>query len=598
MKYQTTLIALALTGLICLRSEAQAEVRATWLARDSLISKETLAQAMNRAASNNFNVIFVNAWSRGYPLWRSQVFSNETGVLIDPTYSSRDIMAEAVAEGHRHGLQVFAWFEYGFVGGWTNHLPGTSGKGKIFDARPDWVAQQQDGTQIDGSSFYWMAHTRPDVQEFLIKLACEVVTQYDLDGIELDRIRYPSLAYGYDDYTKSLYAAENGGQQPPTNTSSSQWIRWRADKLNAFHAAAYDAIKALNPRFIVANAPSAYSSSAYSAYNSFCQDWVWWVNSNKVDNIELQSYVSTATSFSNILNYVKTQVTDVSKISPSFALRPNNTWIAYPEILKFVDVARAGGFGGQAAWYYTDLNTSNYFPNLGTNRYDVPATPPYLPADWRDHREVVLISDPADAVRTGSWLQSANAGFAGPSFYANSGELATVDYYCDVPTNGIYEVYAFQVISGTRATNALHLTFDVAGNIQTNHINQTLTANGRWFKLGDVLLAAGRQRVAQISNQGILAGRQVSADALMISLNRRLSRIPELTVDGAGGFTNGHFRLRLGGNVGQRLRVESSTNLTSWVSLGVVTLTNSMATYLDPSGATSGRRFYRAALAP
>jgi uncharacterized lipoprotein YddW (UPF0748 family) len=598
MKYQSTLTVLAFIGLILLPPEAQAEVRATWLARDSLTSKETLAQAMNRAASNNFNVVFVNAWSRGYPLWRSQVFANETGVLIDPTYSNRDIMAEAVAEGHRNGLQVFAWFEYGFVGGWTGYLPGSSGKGKIFDVHPDWVAQQQDGTQIDSSNFYWMAHTRPDVQDFLIKLACEVVANYDLDGIELDRIRYPSLAYGYDDYTKSLYAAEHGGQLPPAHTGNSQWIRWRADKLNVFHAAAYDAIKALNPRFIVANAPSAYSSSAYSAYNSFCQDWVWWVNSNKVDSIELQSYVSTATSFSNILNYVKTQVNEVAKINPSFALRPNGNWIAYPEILKFVDVARAGGFGGQAVWYYSDLNTSNYFPNLGTNRYAVPTAPAHLPADWRAYREVVLISNPVDAVRTGSWIQSANVGFSGPSIYANSGDLATVDYYCDVPTNGIYEVYAFQVVSGTRATNALHLTFDGAGNIRTNHINQTLSANGRWFKLGDVLLAPGRQRVAQISNQGIIAGRQVSADALMISLHRRLSRTPELTHDGAASFTNGQFRLRLGGNVGQRLRVEGSTNLTSWDSLGVVTLTNAVATYLDPASTTSGPRFYRAALAP
>jgi hypothetical protein len=308
--------------------------------------------------------------------------------------------------------------------------------------------------------------------------------------------------------------------------------------------------------------------------------------------------VSTATSFSNILNYVKTQVNDVSKISPSFALRPNNTWIAYPEILKFVDVARAGGFGGQAAWYYADLNTSNYFPNLGTNRYAVPAAPSLLPADWRANREVVVISNSVDAVRTGSWIQSANTGYSGPSYYATSGDLATVDYYCDVLTNGIYEVYAFQVVSGTRATNALHLIFDVAGNIGTNYINQSLTANGRWIKLGDVLLASGRQRVAQISNQGILTGRQVSADALMISLNRRLSRTPELAVDGASGFTNGQFRLRLGGNVGQRLRVESSTNLTSWVSLGVVTLTNSAATYLDSASAASGQRFYRAALAP
>jgi hypothetical protein len=353
----------------------------------------------------------------------------------------------------------------------------------------------------------------------------------------------------------------------------------------------------LNPRFLVANAPSAYSSSAYSAYNNFCQDWVWWVNSNKVGTIELQSYLSTAASFSNILNFVKTQVTDISRINPSFALRPNSTWIAYPETLKFVDVARSGGFGGQAVWYYADLNTSNYFPNLLANRYSAPAVPAHLPADWRAHQVVVPITNTLDAVRAGPWLPSANAGLSGPSLYANSGELATVDYYCDVPTNGIYEVYAYQVISATRATNAWHQTSDAAGNFSTNRINQTLTANSRWFKLGNVRLAPGRQRVAQISNQGIAAGRQVSADAVMISLHRRLSRTPELAHDGAASFTNGQFRLRLSGNVGQRFRMESSTHLTGWTSLATVTLTNATAFFLDPVNGDS-QRFYRAALAP
>jgi uncharacterized lipoprotein YddW (UPF0748 family) len=598
MKCLTTLIAVLLAGCFCALPQAAAEVRATWLARDSLTSKETLATALGRAASNNFNVVYVNAWSRGYPLWRSQVFSNETGLLIDPSFTSRDILAEAVAEGHRHGLQVMAWFEYGFVGGWTGYFPGAGGKGKIYDAHPDWVAQQPDGTEIDGSSFYWMAHARPDVQAFLINLAREVVANYDLDGIELDRIRYPSLAYGYDNYTKALYAAGNGGQMPPSNTGNSQWIRWRADRLNEFHAAAYDAIKALQSQFIVANAPSAYSASAYSAYNSFCQDWVWWLQNNKVDSIELQSYVSTATSLSNILNYVKSQVGDVSKISPSFALRPNNVWIAYPEILKFVDVARAGGFGGQAAWYYADLNTSNYFPNLFTNRYAAPATPAYLPADWRAHRAVVLVSNLTDAVRSGTWVESANAGLSGPSVYANSGAAATLDYYFDVPTNGVYEVYAFQVISGTRATNAAHLVFDALGNSTTNRVNQTSAANGRWYKLGDYLLAPGRQRVAQISNDNLAAGRQVSADALMISLHRRLSRIPGLTTEGAASFTNGQFRLHLSGNVGQRLRMERSTNLLHWENLGHLTLTNTGGIFHDAAPLPVPQRFYRAALAP
>lgn len=572
------------------------EVRSTWLARDSLTTKDTIATAMNLAASNNFNVVYVNAWSRGYPLWRSQTFSNETGISIDPTFSTRDVMSEAIAEGHRVGLHVVAWMEYGFVGGYTNWFPGTSGKGKIFDAHPDWVAQQQDGTELDGSGFYWMVHTRPDVQQFLINMTKELVSNYDLDGVELDRIRLSSLAYGYDPFSRSLYAAENGGQPPPNNTSNAGWMRWRADKLNQFHAAAYDALKVLYPRFIVANAPSAYGSSTYAAYNSFCQDWVWWLTNGKVDSIELQCYVSTPTSFSNNLRYASGQISNhISKVSPGFALRPNSVWITTLEILKYVDVARSGGFGGQSVWYHADLTISNYFPNLYTNRYATKAAPSYLPADWRDYRHVTAISNTADAVRAGTWNSSANAGYSGNSIYAATGALTTIDYYCNVPTNGIYEIYVFTVVSGNRATNAPYVCFDACGNVVTNSVNQTLAANTRWTKLADVLLAPGRQRVAQLSNLGVVGSQLVSADAVMISLNRRLSERPSLAH--IGGITNGQLALRLGGNVNQRLRIESSTDMVNWGSLTNVTMPGALG---DINVATTNAplRFYRAALAP
>jgi uncharacterized lipoprotein YddW (UPF0748 family) len=572
------------------------EVRSTWLARDSLTSKDAIATAMNLAAANNFNVVYVNAWSRGYPLWRSQTFSNETGIAIDPTFSTRDVMAEAIAEGHQVGLHVVAWMEYGFVGGYTGWLPGTSGKGKIFDAHPDWVAQQQDGTELDSSSFYWMAHTRPDVQQFLINLTKELVSNYDLDGVELDRIRLSSLAYGYDPYSRSLYAAEHGGQQPPTSTNNAAWMRWRADKLNLFHAAVYDAVKALYPRFIVANAPSAYGSSTYASYNSFCQDWVWWLVNGKVDALEMQCYVSTPTSFSNNLRYVSILASNhISKISPAFGLRPNSVWIPHTELPKYVDVARNDGFSGQAVWYHNDLTISNHYPNLYTNRYAAPAAPGYLPADWRNHRHITAVSNTADAVRSGTWTTSANAGYSGTSVYASSGALAAIDYYCNVPTNGIYEVYAFNVVSGNRATNAPYACFDAYGNIVTNYLNQTLTANTRWVKLGDVLLAPGRRRVAQLSNQGVASPQLVSADALMISLNRRLSERPALAH--LGGITNGLLALQIGGNVNQRIRIEVSTNMVNWDSLTNVTMPGALGNFTITT-TNSPLRFYRAALAP
>ncbi len=585
-----------LIALLFVVTSRAGEVRSTWLAHDSLGTKDMLAAAISLAASNNFNVVYINAWSRGYPLWRSQTFSNETGVVGYPAYAPRDIIAEAVAEGHRVGIHVVAWMEYGFVGGWTGYLSGTSGKGKIFDTHPDWPAQQQDGTELDGSNFYWMAHTRPDVQQFLINMTKELVSNYDLDGVELDRIRLSSLAYGYDPYSRSLYAAENGGNQPPSNTSNAGWMRWRADKLNLFHAAAYDAVKALYPRFIVVNAPSAYSASAYSSYNATCQDWVWWLTNGKVDALELQCYVSTSTSFSNNLHYVSTQVSNhVSKISPAFALRPNNVWIAHTNLVKYIDVARSGGFGGQAVWYHNDLTLSNHYPNLYTNRYAAKASPSYLPADWRDHRHLTVISNTADAVRSGTWTTSANLGYTGNSIFAAPGPLATIDYYLNVPTNGIYEVYAFTVVSGNRATNAPFACFDAYGNVTTNYVNQTLASNTRWIKLGDVLLAPGRQRVVQLSNLGVPALQNTSADAVMISLNRRLSEKPTLTH--LGGITNGQLTLRLGGNINQRLRIEHSTNLVNWSSLTNVTMPGALGN-ITVTTTNAPLRFYRAALAP
>ena len=590
------LIFCCLAALFLLPEGNAGEIRSTWLARDSLTSKDTIATAMNLAASNNFNVVYVNAWSRGYPLWRSQTFSNETGIAIDPTFSTRDVMAEAIAEGHRVGLQVVAWMEYGFVGGYTNWYPGTSGKGKIFDSHPDWVAQQQNGTELDGSGFYWMSHTRPDVQQFLINMTKELVSNYDLDGVELDRIRLSNLAYGYDPYSRALYAAENSGQQPPTSTNNAAWMRWRADKLNLFHAAAYDAVKALYPRFIVANAPSAYGSSTYTAYNNTCQDWVWWLVNGKVDSLEMQCYVSTPTSFSNNMRYVSILASNhVSKISPAFGLRPNNTWIAHTNLVKYIDVARNGGFAGQSVWYHNDLTISNHYPNLYTNRYIVPDAPGYLPADWRAHRGVTAISNIADAVRGGTWTSSVNLGYSGNSIFANPGALATIDYYCNIPTNGIYEIYAFTVVSGNRATNAPYVLFDAYGNTKTNFINQTSTANTRWIKLSDVLLAPGRHRVAQLSNLGVPTGQNTSADALMISLNRRLSEKPTLSHFGV--VTNGQFPLRLGGNVGQRLRIESSPDLVNWTAVTNITMPGALGN-VAVTTTNASFRFYRAALAP
>ena len=43
------------------------EVRGAWMATDSMSSKTAIAQTMDTLASNNFNIVYVDAWTAGYP---------------------------------------------------------------------------------------------------------------------------------------------------------------------------------------------------------------------------------------------------------------------------------------------------------------------------------------------------------------------------------------------------------------------------------------------------------------------------------------------------------------------------------------------------
>ena len=496
------------------------EFRATWLARNTLTSKESLAQAMDSLANNNFNVVYVNAWSRGYPLWQSEKFYQETGIKVDPDYANRDILAEAIAEGHRLGLHVEAWFEYGFVGGWTgNQPPGI--KGPIFQVHPNWVARKFNGTEIDGSNFYWMSHTHKDVQDFLIGLATEVTRKYDLDGIELDRIRYSSLEYGYDYYTDSLYRSENNGIPPPTNYQDPNWLRWRADKLNDFAKRIRDSIKTVNPKMNVSNAPSLYSSNSYTAYQSYAQDWVAWVNNNFVDNVQVQSYVTTASFFGSILDYIPTLINNKNKVFPSFAVKPGSATLTNAEVIQFISTSRSKGYKGNSIWYYGDLPP--YFPTLKSMAFTSKNYPPFSTHDWREYYKIVLISDTSNAVRSGNWINSTLTGYSGASVYANPDSYASVEYFVDVPVTGTYEVYAFTVVGSNRTDSAKYIVYDSSGTSSLSFIDQSSSNNKRWFKLGDYSLKQGKRLVGKVTNDGLKAGKVVSADAILISLNRKLS---------------------------------------------------------------------------
>jgi uncharacterized lipoprotein YddW (UPF0748 family) len=69
-----------------------------WVDRSTLATRESIERMMESLAAANMNAVYVNVWSRGYPLWQSDVFEAETGIRIDPAYGDRDPLQECAQE--------------------------------------------------------------------------------------------------------------------------------------------------------------------------------------------------------------------------------------------------------------------------------------------------------------------------------------------------------------------------------------------------------------------------------------------------------------------------------------------------------------------
>ncbi len=342
-------------------------------------TKYEIALDMENIANNNFNAVYVLVWARGYPLFRSEVFYRETGLYTDPQLGERDLLQELIAEAHRVGLEVYAWFEYGFIGGWGGYLPGNSGKGVIFDFHPKWLAKRNDGSDTGSSedqintNFYWMAHANSEVQNFLIQLILEMVKKYNIDGFELDRIRYPDPNCGYDSATVELYKIEHNGATPPLNYNDAEWKNWRIQKLNQFAKMVYDSVKFYRKDMRLTNAVGVSPDWAKSEK---LQDWITWINSGWLDYVEPMNYRSTANAFINECMNIFAKVRDRGKIL--FGIDSQNSTTS--EFLKMIQYVRQQNLKGFVVWYYGSL--SDDFDSLKI-LLNEKALVPDRPSNWR-----------------------------------------------------------------------------------------------------------------------------------------------------------------------------------------------------------------------
>ena len=280
---------------------------------------KNLCESMDLLADLNFNCIYVCAWAATKTAWPSEVLlKNSSYSSVEElnmyryyTGGSGDAIADMISEGHKRGIKIILWFEYGFM----HKAGGVDLKDPLLTAHPEWIGLNKDGgyCNYNGTDFYLNSYSS-EVQNFMIDLITEAVRRYpDLDGIQGDdRLPASPINAGYNKETTEAYMSQTG-ESYPSNYKDAKWQKWKMDNLNGFALKLHDAVKAVREDCLVCFAPNKYPW----AYNNLCQDWPSWVKSGACEFLTVQCYVT-----ANYERDVDSQISEMKKITSKNIFQP------------------------------------------------------------------------------------------------------------------------------------------------------------------------------------------------------------------------------------------------------------------------------------
>jgi uncharacterized lipoprotein YddW (UPF0748 family) len=328
------------------------ELRGVWLTNidsDVLFSQQKLKDAIARLDQLNFNTLYPTVWNWGYTLYPSQIAQQAYGISLDPEpgLQNRDILQEIITEGHNRGMAVIPWFEFGFM------APADSA---LANAHPNWLTQRRNGETIwlEGGVHerVWLNPLRPDVQKFITDLAVEIVSQYNVDGIQFDdHFGYPS-DFGYDEFTVNLYRQEHNGQNPPADPKNPEWIRWRAGKITDFMKTLFSALKAANSQAIISLSPNPQEFSL----DSYLLDWQTWERLGLIEELIVQIYRNDLDRFqAELAHSSMQQAKDHIPVAVGVLSGLKGRFVPFSQIQEQVEIVRNQGFSGVSFFFYESL---------------------------------------------------------------------------------------------------------------------------------------------------------------------------------------------------------------------------------------------------
>lgn len=206
----------------------------------------------------------------------SYYLSGQQGRAPSPYY---DPLEFAVAEAHRRGMEIHAWFNpyraVKTVGSYPQDAT------HVTRQHPDWVIQI--------GSFKFLNPGLPQVRDYVTQVVLDVVQRYDIDGVHFDDYFYPYPPDQITNQDDSTFLKYNRGF---TNRGD-----WRRDNVNLLIQMIHTGIQALKPYVKFGMSPFGIwkngvptGITGLDAYSSIYCDAPTWLKQQTIDYLTPQLY--------------------------------------------------------------------------------------------------------------------------------------------------------------------------------------------------------------------------------------------------------------------------------------------------------------------
>ena len=282
-----------------------------------------------------------------------------------------DQLAQCVTAARTYDLEVHVWKI-------TWNLEGAP-KGFVEKMRKDGRTQ----VSATGEPLNWLCPSHPKNVQLELESILEIVTNYDVDGIHLDYIRYPGSHACYCEECRKRFVLTTrqpidewpAAVSPNTGKYGDQYIAWRSQQITRL-------VRLLRKRLREADPNIKLSVAVFGGYpacvTSIGQDWIAWAKAGYVDFVCPMNYTEDTDYFTQLLvDQLALMPKDVA-IYPGIGATATNSLLTPDAVVEQIYLSRSLGASGWTIFDYSLDISETVLPAIGMGVAKSKARPPHV----------------------------------------------------------------------------------------------------------------------------------------------------------------------------------------------------------------------------